>query len=201
MPFISAARRSDCESWIACAPSVVLITNSISWLSIASTQCGRPSSTLLMPVARQARGAQHAGGAVRRDEREPEVDEPPRDLDDRRLVDLAHARNATPPVGSFMPAASWLFANARAKSRSMPMTSPVERISGPRIVSTPANFANGNTPSLTDTWRGSISPSERRARRASCRPSPSPRSSRAARRSPCDTNGTVRDARGLTSST
>ena len=63
-----------------------------------------------------------------------------------------------PGPGSGMPAAKAAFANARAKSESMPMTSPVERISGPRIVSTPGNFTNGNTTSLTDTWRGSTSP-------------------------------------------
>ena len=36
-----------------------------------------------------------------------------------------------------------------AKDRSIPMTSPVERISGPSTVSTPGNRANGNTASLT----------------------------------------------------
>ena len=64
------------------------------------------------------------------------------------------------------------------------MTSPVERISGPRIVSTPGNFANGNTLSFTATCRGtSMSVDaelvERLARHHLAR-----RSSRAARRSP-----------------
>ncbi len=36
----------------------------------------------------------------------------------------------------------------------MPITSPVERISGPRMVSTPGNFWNGNTDSLTATCMG-----------------------------------------------
>ena len=39
----------------------------------------------------------------------------------------------------------------------MPMTSPVERISGPRMVSTPGSFANGNTDSFTATCVGTIS--------------------------------------------
>ena len=34
----------------------------------------------------------------------------------------------------------------------MPITSPVERISGPRMVSTPGKRANGNTASFTATW-------------------------------------------------
>ena len=87
----------------------------------------------------------------------------------------------------------------RAKSESMPMTSPVERISGPRMVSTPSNFTNGNTTSLTETWRGSISvmPSS-----ASVLPAIT-FAAIFASGLPIAllTNGTVRDARGLTSST
>ena len=40
----------------------------------------------------------------------------------------------------------------------MPMTSPVERISGPRTVSTEGNRPKGSTASLTATWRGPPSP-------------------------------------------
>ncbi len=40
----------------------------------------------------------------------------------------------------------------RAKSRSRPMTSPVERISGPSKVSTPGKRAKGKTASLTAMW-------------------------------------------------
>jgi len=79
------------------------------------------------------------------------------------------------------------------------MTSPVERISGPRIVSTPSNFTNGNTTSLTETWRGSISvmPSS-----ASVRPHMTFAAIFASGRPiALDTNGIVRDARGLTSRT
>ena len=79
----------------------------------------------------------------------------------------------------------------------MPITSPVERISGPRMVSTPANFANGNTASLTATCLGvtSLMPSSRSvlptAMRAAILASGTPVT--------FETNGTVRDARGLTS--
>ena len=37
-------------------------------------------------------------------------------------------------------------------SRPIPITSPVDRISGPRITSTPGNFTKGKTASLTETW-------------------------------------------------
>ena len=43
-----------------------------------------------------------------------------------------------PLVGSFWPAAMAALANALLKSVSMPITSPVERISGPSNVSAPA---------------------------------------------------------------
>ncbi len=39
---------------------------------------------------------------------------------------------------------------ARANDRSQPITSPVERISGPRIVSTPGKRAKGRTASFTE---------------------------------------------------
>jgi hypothetical protein len=80
------------------------------------------------------------------------------------------------------------------------MTSPVLFISGPSRVSTPGNFTNGNTDSFTDTCDGTTSlvkPSSASdfpaiTRAASCA---------IGRPIAFDTNGTVRDARGFTSST
>ena len=79
----------------------------------------------------------------------------------------------------------------------MPITSPVERISGPRIVSTPGNRANGNTASFTATWASFSDLSLKEA-------SGSPFMTRAAMPAiglpiTLATNGTVREARGLTS--
>ena len=79
----------------------------------------------------------------------------------------------------------------------MPITSPVERISGPRIVSTPGNRANGKTASFTATWSSFSDFSLKEASR-------SPFMMRAAMPAiglpiTLATNGTVRDARGLTS--
>jgi len=48
-----------------------------------------------------------------------------------------------------MPAASCDLTKASPKVMPTPITSPVDFISGPRMVSTPGNFTNGNTASLT----------------------------------------------------
>ena len=79
----------------------------------------------------------------------------------RRAIGTTAARsrgatltNAVPPAGSRLDAATWLLANAAGKSVAIPITSPVDRISGPSTMSTPGNFANGNTASFTETYRG-----------------------------------------------
>ena len=53
-----------------------------------------------------------------------------------RLSRLAIDTNTWPEVGSDPNAAAWALANARPKSASMPITSPVDFISGPSTVST-----------------------------------------------------------------
>ncbi len=57
---------------------------------------------------------------------------------------------ALPGAGAPMPAASCARAKAAPKLRPTPITSPVERISGPRIGSTFWNFRNGKIASLTE---------------------------------------------------
>jgi hypothetical protein len=123
--------------------------------------------------------------------------------------------NTRPPTGSDPYAAACDFANAGPNAASMPMTSPVDFISGPSSGSTPCPERvrkrwNGSTASLTAT--GASGPSTP--------PSPVAGSSPSARRSASvapsmiraaalasgtavalETNGTVRDARGLASST
>ena len=87
-----------------------------------------------------------------------------------------------------------------AKSLSIPMTSPVERISGPRIGSTPGKRANGNTASLTrDVPEHGVGFSSKSASGLPAMTS----AAMAATGMPITlaTNGTVREARGLTSST
>ena len=81
------------------------------------------------------------------------------------------------------------------------MTSPVERISGPSTASEPSKRSNGSTASLTLTWSSGAS-SAGSSRSASFSPSIS-RQAILASGTPIalETNGTVRDARGLASIT
>jgi len=67
------------------------------------------------------------------------------------LSDSRRETNTVPDFGTLDPAPSWLFAKASGNERATPITSPVERISGPSTVSTPGKRANGKTASLTPT--------------------------------------------------
>src|SRR6185503_10546066 len=118
----------------------------------------------------------------------------------RGLSGFLTLTNTLPLLGRRTPAASCDLTNASANDSPTPITSPVDFISGPRIVSTPGNLMNGNTASLTEKYGGTISrvmpwlasdwpTMQRAAILASGRPVA------------FDTYGTVRDARGLTSST
>ena len=57
--------------------------------------------------------------------------------------------NTVPSRGKLVPPPIWLLAKAISKDASMPITSPVDFISGPSTVSTPGKRANGNTASFT----------------------------------------------------
>ena len=56
----------------------------------------------------------------------------------------------TPFLGSVTPEAVCAFAYASPKVRPVPITSPVDFISGPRIGSDSGNLTNGNTASFTE---------------------------------------------------
>ena len=60
--------------------------------------------------------------------------------------------NTVPSFGKDIPAASWLFTNANPGVASIPITSPVERISGPNTASVLGNLLNGSTASFTAVW-------------------------------------------------
>ncbi len=106
-----------------------------------------------------------------------------------------------PPASGRLPSAAiCALAKAIPKLSASPITSPVERISGPRMVSTPGSFVKGKTASFTATpgsGRSSGTPNSSRVRPAITA------AASLARDTPVAllTNGTVRDARGLTSST
>ena len=127
------------------------------------------------------------------------------DLRDARpragLSESVTVMKAVPLSGSAAPAAAWALAKAVGKSRAMPMTSPVERISGPRIASEPSKRSNGSTASLTLTWSARIG-SSGRSRSAIRSPSMIRQASLASGMPiALETNGTVREARGLASMT
>ena len=109
-------------------------------------------------------------------------------------------RNAVPPAGSGRPAARSAFANAVAKSGPVAITSPVERISGPSTGSAPGKRANGSTAAFTLTCRGARSGGRPRS---AIRAPAARRQAASTRLIPVafDANGTVREARGFTSST
>ena len=127
-----------------------------------------------------------------------------------RLSRLATETNAAPFVGSEPYAAACDFANAVPKPASMPMTSPVDFISGPSTVSTPWKRPNGSTASLTeiDASGGRSAPSpaaaaapRRAAARWWCRVMIRAAAFATGTAVAFETNGTVRLARGLASST
>ena len=103
-----------------------------------------------------------------------------------------------------LPAPAWLFANAMPNVRSMPMTSPVERISGPSMVSTSGKRLNGSTASFTETWPPSAGGRSSPSARSSSSVAPTiTRAATLASGTPVAllTNGTVRLARGFASIT
>lgn len=67
-------------------------------------------------------------------------------------LSLSHTeRKTSPSVGSARPAAATALPNASGKVSAIPITSPVDLISGPSCVSVPGNRPNGRTASLTLT--------------------------------------------------
>jgi hypothetical protein len=125
-----------------------------------------------------------------------------------RLSRLATDTKTLPSVGRTIdPVPACDLANAAPKSRSIPITSPVERISGPSSASTPRNRSKGSTASFTAMCAGrgpaiassaGTSPSSRSVARVS------PAITRAATFASAtpvafEVNGIVREARGLAS--
>jgi hypothetical protein len=116
-----------------------------------------------------------------------------------RLSLLATETYTLPATGSACPAAVSALANAPPNVLSIPIASPVERISGPSSGSTSAKRSNGNTGALTEKWPFVVrwSPMSR---------SFSPSSTLVATFASgtpvaLEMNGTVREARGLHSMT
>ncbi len=109
-----------------------------------------------------------------------------------------------PSLGRRLPAPAWLLAKASPNEASMPMTSPVERISGPSSVSLSGKRLKGSTASFTATWPPLAGSPSSPSARSSASVAPSiTRAATLASGTPVALamKGTVRDARGFTSST
>jgi hypothetical protein len=104
---------------------------------------------LVDPLAGDAVRRPAIGGAAGGDEAEAALEQSCATGSTRALSGSRTEMKALPgrrlDVGGFLARA-----NAAPKLRPTPITSPVERISGPRIGSTFWNLANGNTASLTE---------------------------------------------------
>src|SRR5271165_6457580 len=204
IPCRTAALRISQPSVRAPTPVGVLTTRSTSPRSIQSSTCGEPSPILL----RRCTGTPMRAivSAV------PRVATMRKPLSWRicatpeapTLSESVTVMNAVPCSGSGTPAAAWALAKAVGKSRAMPMTSPVERISGPSTASEPSKRSKGSTASLTETCSPKPSPWREGASSSSAMRSPSMmRQASLASGTPTalETNGTVREARGLASIT
>ena len=125
-----------------------------SWMPPSRRSGRRRSASPRRPCARVSHGdadpAQRAGGARGRDQLEAERLQQRGEHRRGRLVAVAHREErARRRVGSGRPAARSALLKAVGKSGPMPITSPVERISGPSVGSAPANRWNGSTAAFT----------------------------------------------------
>src|SRR4051812_28678948 len=123
-----------------------------------STMCGRPSATLLTAVTGTPADASAAAVPLVATTEKPSPTSTRAISIARGLSLFLRLMKTLPLAGSFTPAASWDFTNASANVSPTPMTSPVDFISGPRMVSTPGNLMNGNTASFTEKYGGANSP-------------------------------------------
>ena len=74
-PVCTASRRIECDSRMACLPSVVFTISAISSFLIMSTMCGRPSRTLLARRQAIPPSVERLRGAVGRDDLEALLDQ------------------------------------------------------------------------------------------------------------------------------
>ena len=121
---------------------------------VGSPSGPRPAECLRTTVTAMPLRRSTVGGALGGEDLEAELGQALDREDDRALVAVGHRDEHPPAVGSPPNAAACDLANACGKSTSKPMTSPVERISGPSTVSTTMpsavrNRLNGSTASLT----------------------------------------------------
>ncbi len=156
---MTAAARILPSSVRAPLPLGVLITSATWPFFIRSIRFGRPSCSLGISSTAMPACAQRLGRAARG--QSGGSPSPPATAPIGTTSALSRSatrdehrarqrqRRCWPPAGSWR--------TPSGKSSSMPITSPVERISGPRMMSTPGNLLNGNTLSLTEKCFGTTS--------------------------------------------
>ena len=193
----SAVRRIENESAVPHA-SGVLITIAIFSSRIRSTTCGDPCATLFTMAHEIPRPSICRAVPPVATNSKPIVESPRTIGSSSGLSSSRTLMNTHPLAGRSVEAASSALANAIANVQSIPITSPVDFISGPRMVSTPGKRTKGNTDSLTETWSGTRSAVKPRS--VSFLPAITSAASLASG-TPIAllTNGMVREARGLTS--
>ena len=129
-------------------------------------------------------------GPVRGDEVVAQGREAARDPDQRALVGVLDAdEDRARRAAGESSAPSFALAKATPRSGSMPMTSPVLRISGPRMMSVPWKRLNGKTGSFTEKYGGITSSGTPELVERLARHDAGARCARAARRSPCSRRG------------
>ncbi len=159
---VRAVRRIEKLSFSDCSPSVVLNTSCTSPFFIRSTILGR---TFSLTLATRSTGTpcpdRKSWVPSVAMTRKPSATSRRTGSRMKGLSDAFTDTKTQPEAGRVTPPPSWLLAKARAKAwdgsspgriQSRPMTSPVERISGPSTVSTPGKRAKGNTASFTAMW-------------------------------------------------
>ena len=115
-----------------------------------STALGRPSFTLKIVFTASPAALQHRRGASRGRNMETEFGEPLGHVHRRGFIAIVHADKHRSLVRQRRARARAApCANASPKFSPTPITSPVDRISGPSAGSTPGNLLKGNTGDFT----------------------------------------------------
>ena len=140
----------EAESRIDSLPSVVLNTKLISLFFIRSTMWGRPSKTLFIFLTLNPYFSRFLAVPLVATNLNPDLVKLSAISFKWILSGFRTLKNADPFFGIFTPAASSAFSKASMKVGAMPITSPVDLISGPRIGSTDWNFSKGSTASFTE---------------------------------------------------
>ena len=171
---------------------------------VVDRRAGAPSCTLLTArTCKPALAADTRAVPPGREQLEAQLGEPARHRQQARLVAIVHREERRAlRAAAGAPAPSQRLGEGRRRSLgSHPITSPVDFISGPSTGSTPGKRLNGKTGALTNTAGTAGSSVKPDLLEASSPPSRCDASATSGTPTALAMNGTVREARGLTSST